>query len=101
VHNLTRACPGVEFERIEPREKARLTIDNLELLEGSLREFGLCELLQDYSRECTDRFVSLHNLMASFPKYSRNLFESQRVRAAFSCELGRLEGKLDARSPDK
>jgi hypothetical protein len=75
-----------------------MTIDDLELLEGSVREFGLCELLKDYSRECTDRFVSLHNFMASFPKYSRNLLESARVRAAFSAELRALEEKLGARN---
>lgn len=27
-----------------------MTIDNLEILEGSIGEFGLCELLKDYSR---------------------------------------------------
>ena len=75
-----------------------MTIDDLEVLEGSVREFGLCELLKDYSRECTDRFVSLHNFMASFPKYSRNLLESSRVRAAFSAELRALEEELGARN---
>lgn len=71
-----------------------MTIDSLELLESSMRGFGLCELLKDYSRECTDRFVSLHNFMVSVPKYSRNLFESERVRAAFSAELRALEEKV-------
>ncbi len=74
-----------------------MTIDILEVLESSVREFGVCELLKDYSRECTDRFVSLHNFMASFPKYSRNLLESIRVRAAFSAELRALEEELSAR----
>jgi hypothetical protein len=73
-----------------------MTIDDLEVLEGSVRKFGLCELMTDYSRECTDRFVSLHNFMASFPKYSRSLFESERVRSAFSAELRALEAKLAA-----
>lgn len=72
-----------------------MTIDDLEVLEGPVREFGLCELLNDYSRECTDRFVSLHNFMATFPKYSRHLLESARVRAAFSAELRSLEEKLE------
>jgi len=74
-----------------------MTVDNLEILEGSVGKFGLCELLKDYSRECTDRFVSLHNFMASFPKYSRNLLDSTRVRAAFSAELRALEEELSAR----
>jgi hypothetical protein len=72
-----------------------MTIDNLEILEGSVREFGLCELLKDYSREGTDRFVSLHNFMASSPKYSGHLLESERVRSAFSSELLSLEEKLN------
>jgi hypothetical protein len=74
-----------------------MTIDDLEVLEG-VRDFGLCELLNDYSRECTDRFVSLHNFMSSFPKYSRHLLESARVRAAFSAELRSLEEKLKSRA---
>jgi hypothetical protein len=75
-----------------------MTTDDLEVLEGSLREFGLCELLRDYAHECTDRFVSLHNFMASFPKYSRNLQESARIRRAFSGELRALDGMLSARN---
>jgi hypothetical protein len=67
-----------------------MTIDDLEVLEGSVRDFGLCELLKDYSRECTDRLVSLHNFMASFPKYSRHLLENARVRTGFSAELQSL-----------
>jgi hypothetical protein len=73
-----------------------MTLDNLELLEASVRAFGLFELLRDYSRECIERYVSLHNFMASFPRYSRNLFESGRVRAAFSAELRTLEEKFTA-----
>ena len=75
-----------------------MTIDDLEVLEGSVREFGLCELLRDYSRECADRFVSLHNFMASSPKYSKHLLESERVRSAFSAELRSLEEKLHAQA---
>ena len=76
-----------------------MTIDNLEVFEVAVREFGLCELLKDYSRECTDRFVSLHNFMGSFPKYSPHLLESARVRAAFSAELQSLEEKLKSPAP--
>jgi hypothetical protein len=71
-----------------------MTIDNLELLEGSVHKFSLFDLLRDYSSECPDRFVSLQNFMASFPRYSRNLFESGRVRAAFSAEFRTLGEKL-------
>ena len=63
-----------------------------------MREFGLCELLRDYSRECTDRFVSLRNFMASSPKYSKHVLESERVRSAFSAELRSLEEKLHAQA---
>ncbi|MGB8683011.1 MAG: hypothetical protein WCD12_09020 [Candidatus Binatus sp.] len=73
-----------------------MTVDNLEALEASVHQFGLCELLRDYSRECVDRFVSLHNFIVSSPKYSRSLFESGRVRATFSAELRALEERLSA-----
>jgi hypothetical protein len=42
-----------------------MTINDLEILEYSVREFSLGELLRDYSLECPDRFMSLHNFMAS------------------------------------
>jgi hypothetical protein len=76
-----------------------MTIGNLEVLEGSMRDFGLFDLLKDYSRECADRFVSLHNFMASFPKYPRHLLESARVRSAFSAELRSLEEMLKNPEP--
>lgn len=41
---------------------ALMTIDDLELLETSVEEFALIDLLRDYSAQCPDRFVSLHNL---------------------------------------
>jgi hypothetical protein len=65
-----------------------------EILESSVREFSLCELLRDYSRECTDRFVSLHNFMASYAKYAHKMRENERMRSAFSAELQRARRKV-------
>ncbi len=68
-----------------------MTIDDLEILESSLREFSLCDLLKDYSHECPDRYLSLHNFMASSRNYSSKFFENERARSEFSKELRTLE----------
>ena len=73
-----------------------MTIDDFEILESSVGEFSLCELLRDYSRECGDRFVSLHNFMASYVKYAQKMRENARVRSAFSAELRALEERFEA-----
>ena len=42
-----------------------MTIEDLENLETSLEHFGLRELLNNYSRDCVDRIVSLNNYIKS------------------------------------
>lgn len=40
-----------------------LSIDDLESLETSVREFSLCKLFGEYSAQCPDRCVSLYNFI--------------------------------------
>lgn len=55
-----------------------MTIGDLENLETSVAEFGLRDLLRDYTRDCSDRMRSLHQFMAmSF--YATKLKPSKRV----------------------
>lgn len=41
-----------------------MTIDDLESLESSLQKFRLVDLLTEYSKQCPDRMVSLHNFLS-------------------------------------
>jgi hypothetical protein len=70
-----------------------ITVDDLEALECSTRNFGLCELLQDYSAAFPDRLDSLHNYIVANRKYGDQIIYSERVRKQFSAELRSLGKK--------
>ena len=53
-----------------------ITIDDLENLETSIEHFGFKELLEDYSHECKDRIVSLHNFI-SLSDYSSKIYHNK------------------------
>jgi hypothetical protein len=71
-----------------------MTIDDLEALESSTENFGICELLRDYSNAYQDRLDSLHNYIVADRKYGDAIVYSERVRSAFSEELRVLSDKL-------
>jgi hypothetical protein len=70
-----------------------ITIDDLEALESSTRNFGLSELLRDYSAAFPDRMNSLHNYIVAERKYGDEIIYSERIRKRFSAELRSLARK--------
>lgn len=98
---LTGQQPGAEQRHIEIGHHIVdnlivLTIDDLELLESSITEFALLDLLRDYSNSHPERIASVHNFMVADPKYSSRIIYSHRLRGKFSSELRKLEGLLVA-----
>lgn len=71
-----------------------MTIDDLEALESSTDNFGICELLGNYSAALPDRLDSLHNYIVADRKYGDAIIYSKRVRKSFSGELRRLSERL-------
>ena len=69
-----------------------MTIDDLELLETSVEEFALIDLLRDYSAQCPDRLVSLHNYLAG-SRYAEHLRMS---KTAARRTLDLLHGTMHA-----
>ena len=55
-----------------------MTIDDLENLETSIEHFGFKKLLEDYSSECKDRIVSLHNFI-SLSGYSNKMYHNKWI----------------------
>lgn len=53
-----------------------MTIDDLENLETSIEHFGFKKLLEDYSSECKDRIISLHNFI-SLSGYSNKIYHNK------------------------
>lgn len=53
-----------------------MTIEDLENLETSIEHFGFKKLLEDYSSECKDRIVSLHNFI-SLSSYSKKIYHNK------------------------
>lgn len=64
-----------------------MTVDDLENLESSVREFSLMQLLSSYSEDFPNRDISLHNYMACSPYFSRHIWYSERLRERFSRDL--------------
>jgi hypothetical protein len=76
-----------------------MTIQDLENLESSVGQFGLRQLLADYTRECPDRIRSLHNYIA-FSNYGKMIAPSVRVMESTK-ELGdRAHGEFFPTTPD-
>lgn len=69
---------GGEFVKNNMRVKRLIlmTIDDLENLETSIEHFGFRKLLEDYSSECKDRLVSLHNYISS-SAYSEKMYHNR------------------------
>jgi len=55
-----------------------LTIDDLENLETSIEHFGFRDMLSDYSKSCPDRFVSLHNFIAT-SRYNQKMYQNKSI----------------------
>jgi hypothetical protein len=60
-----------------------LDIETLEGLESSITHHGFLDLLDDYSRECSDGTTSLGNFIACSPKYEQHFNPRQSVAAKF------------------
>ena len=78
-----------------------MTILDLENLEKSIDDFSLVRLLEDYSRECPDRFRSLHNYVV-FSAYATKIKPSDFLIEASTGILDVLIKELfpDAKIPD-
>jgi HTH-type transcriptional regulator/antitoxin HigA len=72
-----------------------MTIDDLEALESSTENFGICELLRDYAGAFPDRLDSLHNYIVADRKYGDAIVYSERVRKSFSAEINSLSERLN------
>ena len=70
-----------------------MTLDDLEDLESSLENFSLCELLREFSNDCPDRIVSLHNYLAT-SRFQSKIIYSKRVRQDFSKNSRELEERF-------
>ncbi len=55
-----------------------MTIDELENLEVSIKQFSLRDLLADYSYTCPDRLISLHNFIA-YSKYGKQMYHNPSI----------------------
>lgn len=53
-----------------------MTIDDLENLETSIEHFSFRKLIQDYSSECGDRLVSLHNYIST-SDYNKKIYHNK------------------------
>lgn len=71
-----------------------LTIDDLELLESSVENFALLDLLKDYSSTHRNRIVSVHNFIVATPKYAKGIAYSKRMRQKFMEAMNALEQQL-------
>lgn len=71
-----------------------LTIDDLEALETSCKNFALLECLEDYSRDCPDRMMSLHNYLALSPKYRDKLRHNAALASRSLDVLEHCKSKL-------
>ena len=54
----------LRIEQLDIMPLTIMTVDDLEILEGSVSNFPLGELLQQYATDCPDRVVSLHDYLA-------------------------------------
>jgi hypothetical protein len=57
-----------------------MTVDDLENLESSVKDFSLIQLLSSYSDGVPDRNISLNNYIALSPYFSKHIWYSQRLR---------------------
>ena len=71
-----------------------MTLDDLEDLESSLENFGLCELLREFSQNYPDRLVTLHNYLV-ISRFQSKIVYSKRVREEFSRELKNLQQRFE------
>ena len=83
----------IQIPRFRVAPLITMTLDDLEDLESSLENFSLCELLREFSNDCPDRIVSLHNYLAT-SRFQSKIIYSKRVRQDFSKELKRLEERF-------
>jgi len=61
-----------------------MTIDELENIESSCEHYGLKDFLNDYSKDCTDRKVSINNYVSFSDKYN---FYHNKYLASKSLEI--------------
>ena len=57
-----------------------MTVEDLEDLETSVEHFRLRDFLDDYSRSCADRLISLRSFIA-FSKYGQHMYHNRNVAA--------------------
>jgi hypothetical protein len=71
-----------------------MTVDDLENLESSVKDFSLIQLLSSYSDGVPDRNISLNNYIALSPYFSKHIWYSQRLREEFSQESKVISRRL-------
>ena len=76
-----------------------MTVEDLENLETSVEGFSFLEMVKDYSRECTDRFVPLNNFLATSTAYKDKLKHSRSIAAKSLEVLKNTMFKLFGKSP--
>lgn len=68
-----------------------MSIQDLESLETSTRDFSLREFLLDYSRDCGDRIVSVNNYISTSRKYKDRMRHSAYVAHYSNIALERMK----------
>lgn len=88
--NLLDHIPG--RPKVEPL--IIMTIDDLEDIETSTRNFSVAELLQDYSRACPDRMRSLHNFILCSEKYRKKICGNETLMKKTHEFLAQVQERL-------
>jgi len=68
-----------------------MTIDELENIEGACEHYGIKDFLDDYSNNCADRKVSIHNYVSFSDKYN---FYHNKYLASKSLEIMERTGQI-------
>jgi hypothetical protein len=71
-----------------------MTLDFLEVLESIGRNISLADLLRDYSESSPNRMLTLHNFVASDPRYRDIVVSNNRIRIKFNEEVKTMQERL-------
>ena len=77
-----------------------MTVVDIEVIEFTLAEFSLWEILHDYDRVCFDRQDSLAEFLNLHPKYRGRLHQNQRLQTLCNQLFERTKSVLFPKAPD-
>ncbi len=82
-HTLSQKADDFIVGDLRVKQLIILTIDDLETLESSFKSFALIDLLKEYSCECPERLMSIHNYV-SYSRFGKMLIHNQSIASRAS-----------------